>query len=185
MRTTWVLIVVLSAALGAWFVQTQSQPQSELNLYQLAKMPPPPATAGKLVQYAMDVAGGGDAMPNGLPFPFERPLFMRFDVHIHNKGNKAVLVRLGKSAVECAGHFVPAVTTMEDQDESDIGLLRRGYFKRDFELRPLETRDLHFRTCFDRSNIAAGTIRIFIQFSSDSESVILSQSQPHNFGWGM
>jgi hypothetical protein len=113
-------------ALGAWFVQTQSQPQSELNLDQLAKMPPPPANAGKLVQYEMEVAGSGDAMASPLPAPFDRPLFIRFDVHIHNTGNKAVLVLVGKSAVECAGLFIDAVTTMEDNGESDIGLLRRA-----------------------------------------------------------
>jgi hypothetical protein len=172
-------------ALGAWFVQTQSQPQSELNLDQLAKMPPPPANAGKLVQYEMEVAGSGDAMASPLPDPFDRPLFIRFDVHIHNTGNKAVLVLVGKSAVECAGLFIDAVTTMEDNGESDIGLLRRAYFKRDFELRPLETTDLHFKTGFDRSYIDAGTVRIFIEFSSDSETVILSQSEPHNFIWGL
>jgi len=185
MRTPWVLIVVLSAALGVWLVQTQTQPQSELNLGQLAKMPPPPAKAGKLVQYEMEVAGSGDAMPSGLPGPFERPLFMWFNVHIHNTGNKAVLVHVGNSAVECGGHFVDAVTTMPDKDESDNPLWRRCFSKRDFVLRPLETTDLHFKTGFDRSCGDAGRMRIFVEFSSDSETVILSQSQPNGFVWGL
>jgi hypothetical protein len=183
--------------------------ETQFNLVELAKLPPPPAKAGLLVQYELLVAGASvDRMPRmtrsesssaGTDTPVAwGPVTIISKIRIHNMTKHAVLVHVGRSAVESPGHFVNAVTAVRGKN-FDYENEQERFANRDIKLAPLEKRDLDFVTEVNDSDFAAsgksrwdskrpkdcdgaGMAGLFIEFESDREKVIISHVAPSVVG---
>ena len=136
--------------------------ETQFNLVEPAKLPPPPGKAGSLVQYELLVAGASvDRMPRSksssavtdTPVTWG-PVTVISKIRIHNMTKHAVLVHVGRSAVESPGHFANAVTGVigekfKYENEQD------RFAKRDIELLRWRTEILPFITEVNDSDFAA------------------------------
>jgi hypothetical protein len=89
------------------------------------------------------------------------------------------MLHVGGSAIKIKEHFVNAITTIQGQEKNEVPGSPPS--ERDFKLQPQETANLLLRTAIFIPDYEPRPDSVVIEFSSDGETVMVSQPNNHQF----